>query len=70
MTSISATHKKRGRPATGKNPQVNVRMDPALKAALDVYASSMPDAPARSEIVRRIIQERLVELGYLDSSEK
>jgi len=45
-------------------------MDPALKKAIDAYAASKPDAPARSEAVRQIIRDRLISLGYLDSSEE
>ena len=54
--SISGTHKKRGRPATGKNPHVVVRMEPVAIARVDAFAE-------RNEINRSEAVRRLVELG-------
>jgi len=46
--------KKRGRPATGKDPLVGVRMPPALIAQVDAWASYQ--ATGRSEALRRLVE--------------
>ena len=51
--SISGIHRKRGRPATGKNPHVVVRMEPAAIKRVDAFAESQ--AINRSEAVRRLV---------------
>lgn len=69
MPSISVTPKKRGRPATGKHPPVNVRMPPDLADAIDSFSADENDKPARSEAIRRIIRDWLVGHGYLKAGE-
>jgi hypothetical protein len=54
--SIKAMPKRRGRPATGKDPQVVVRMPSALIAGVDAWATA-------KEIGRSEAFRRLVELG-------
>ena len=54
--SIKATPKKRGRPATGKDPQVNTRMPSELIVQVDRWATA-------NEVVRSEAIRRLVELG-------
>jgi hypothetical protein len=50
----SKPKKKRGRPATGKDPLVGVRMPPALIEQVDAWASYQ--AIGRSEAVRRLVE--------------
>lgn len=57
MSIENATPKKRGRPATGKQPHVSLRMAPEMIAALDTWAAEQADKPGRSECIRRIIAE-------------
>ena len=55
--SISEIQKaKRGRPATGRNPAVTVRLPDATIAKLDAHATA-------NEITRAEAIRRLVELG-------
>ena len=46
--------KRRGRPATGKNPQVVVRMPAPLIAAVDAWGTA--NDTARSEAIRRLVE--------------
>jgi hypothetical protein len=46
--------KRRGRPATGKDPQVVVRMPAALIAEVDAWAAT--NDAIRSEAVRRLVE--------------
>lgn len=48
--------KKRGRPATGANLAVGVRMPPEAIAALDRWRAAQPDLPSRPEAARRLIE--------------
>jgi hypothetical protein len=51
--------KKRGRPATGKDPQVVMRMPVAMRAAILKWAAGQPDKPTLSEATRRLIEKGL-----------
>ena len=55
--SIRVKPKKRGRPATGKDPLVGARLPPALIAQLDAWASR--EAIGRSEAMRRLLERAL-----------
>jgi hypothetical protein len=46
--------KRRGRPATGKDPQVVVRMPSSLIAAVDAWGEV--NETARSEAIRRLVE--------------
>jgi hypothetical protein len=46
--------KRRGRPATGKDPQVVVRMPSALIAEVDTWATA--NDAIRSEAIRRLVE--------------
>ena len=46
--------KKRGRPATGKDPQVVLRMPPELIAATDAWGEA--NDIGRSEAIRRLVE--------------
>jgi Arc/MetJ-type ribon-helix-helix transcriptional regulator len=49
--------KKRGRPATGKDPMFNFRMPDELAARLDEWCERQPEPkPSRSEAIRKFIQ--------------
>jgi hypothetical protein len=56
-TSIQVVPKKRGRPATGRDPLLTVRAPAELIAAIDKWASK--DKLARSEAVRQLIERGL-----------
>jgi hypothetical protein len=47
--------KKRGRPATGRGEQVQVRLQPLLMRQLDLWRENRTDAPTRPEAIRRLI---------------
>ncbi|WP_420794310.1 CopG family ribbon-helix-helix protein [Sphingosinicella microcystinivorans] len=53
--SISAHQKSRGRPATGRDPSISVRLPAELLAKLDVQRG---DA-TRSEAIRRLVEKGL-----------
>jgi hypothetical protein len=53
--SIKQIPKKRGRPATGKNPAVVVRFPPAIIGTIDEWAASTGDGVSRSEAIRRLV---------------
>ena len=55
--SIRVKSKKRGRPATGKDPLVGARLPPALIAQLDAWASR--GSIGRSEAMRRLLERAL-----------
>jgi len=57
--SISVTPKKRGRgrPATGKDPVMTVRLPKSLTERIDAHAKSR--AESRSEVMRRWIEAGL-----------
>lgn len=55
--SITVVPKKRGRPATGKDPLLTVRAPPHLLEAIDAWAAKAE--LARSEAVRQLIEAGL-----------
>jgi len=65
MASIKVIPKKRGRPATGKDPLIGFRVPPNIAAAIEKFASEEEDRPARSEAIRRILKDWLVAHRYL-----
>jgi hypothetical protein len=54
-SSKSVIPKKRGRPATGRDPLIAFRLPPETIAALTAWAARQPDKPSRSEALRRLI---------------
>jgi hypothetical protein len=56
--SIPVTQKKRGRgrPATGQDPTLTVRLPAALRSAIETWAKQQKDRPSRSEAIRRLIE--------------
>lgn len=63
--AISVKPKKLGRPASGKDPLVGVRMPPTLTAAVDQFAADQEPPLSRSEAVRTLVSEQLTTLGLL-----
>jgi hypothetical protein len=57
--SIGVVPKKRGRPATGRDPVTAIRLSPELRAAIDSWAANQDDNPPRSEAIRRMIEQVL-----------
>ena len=55
--SVKVIPKKRGRPATGKDPIVPVRMPPAVTEAIEAWADE--HGVSRSEAMRRLLEEAL-----------
>lgn len=55
--SPKASSKKRGRPATGKDPLITVRLPPDMIKALEKRAGR--EAMSRSEAIRRLIEAGL-----------
>ena len=52
-----SVHKKRGRPAgRSYGETIPVRLSPALKEKVDAWADTQPDAPSRSEALRRLVE--------------
>ncbi|MGJ2408930.1 hypothetical protein ACR8FJ_22465, partial [Salmonella enterica subsp. enterica serovar Paratyphi A] len=62
--------KKRGRPATGKQPHVSVRMEPGLTDAIDNFSNEQSDKPPRSVAIRRILKNWLIGNGYFRDDPK
>ncbi len=48
--------KKRGRPATGRDPLTALRLPPAMRANIENWAKQQSDNPSRSEAIRRLIE--------------
>ena len=54
--SIPVIHKKRGRPATGHDPVLTVRLSPATRVAIETWAKQQADKPSRSEAIRQLVE--------------
>jgi hypothetical protein len=48
--------RKRGRPATGKDPVSAIRLSPGLRMAIEAWAKQQPDKPSRSEAIRQLVE--------------
>jgi hypothetical protein len=53
--SVTVKPKKRGRPATGRDPFVGIRLAPELILEIDQW-SEKAKAPSRSEAIRRLVE--------------
>ena len=58
--SIRALPKKRGRPATGRDPVSAIRLSPGLIATIDKWAVRH-DVSSRSEAIRRLVEVGLAQ---------
>jgi hypothetical protein len=56
---IGTGSKRPGRPATGRDPVLTVRLPPALRSAIETWAKQQKDTPSRSEAIRRLIEAGL-----------
>jgi hypothetical protein len=54
--SIKVEPKKRGRPATGKDPLMGFRASPTMRASVVRWAENQPDTPTLSEAIRRLVE--------------
>jgi len=48
--------KRRGRPATGRDPVTAIRLSTALRQAVDEWSEKQEDQPGRSEAIRRLVE--------------
>lgn len=64
--SINVPQKNKGRPSTGQNPRVGVRLDRDIIDAIERFRSEEPDNPNTSQAIRRLLRESLEKLGYLE----
>jgi hypothetical protein len=54
--SISVHQKKRGRPATGRDPAVTIRLPETVLASVEHWAMSQEDQPPRSQAIRQLVE--------------
>ena len=54
--SVKVKPKKRGRPATGRDPFVGVRLPPFLISEIEKWAAGQSAGLSRSEAIRRLIE--------------
>jgi metal-responsive CopG/Arc/MetJ family transcriptional regulator len=57
--SIPVLRKKRGRPPTGQDPVLTLRLPTALRSAVESWARQQNDKPSRSEAIRRLLEVAL-----------
>jgi hypothetical protein len=50
---------QKGRPATGTNPSIGVRMTHEELEKLDEWRAKQPGIPTRPEAIRRLVQQAL-----------
>jgi hypothetical protein len=55
VSTKNVPQKKRGRPATGQDPHISLRLPVETIAAAEAWAAQQPDKPTRSEALRRLI---------------
>ena len=48
--------KKRGRPATGRDPVTAIRLPEDLRVRVEAWAARLSDTPSRSEAIRRLVE--------------
>jgi hypothetical protein len=56
VKSIKVEPKRRGRPATGKDPLMGFRASPVMRASVVKWAGNQPDNPTLSEAIRRLVE--------------
>jgi hypothetical protein len=54
--SIKVHQKKRGRPATGRDPAVTIRLPKEVLDAVEEWAARQDDSPARSPAIARLVE--------------
>jgi len=60
MPAPMKAKKKRGRPATGRDPVTAIRMPEDLRVRVEAWADKQRDTPSRSEAIRRLVEHGLV----------
>ena len=55
--------KRPGRPATGRDPVLAIRLPAALRSSIEAWAKRQFDRPSRSEAIRRLIEFALAVEG-------
>ena len=55
---MTRNQKRRGRPATGTNPSIGVRMSPETLERLDDWRRKQPDLPQIEQLVGQIAEQR------------
>jgi hypothetical protein len=55
MARKPESKKKGGRPATGRDPMVGLRLSPEKRRQVEEWAGEQEDKPAFSEAVRRLL---------------
>ena len=66
--SIGVVPKKRGRPATGRDPVTAIRLSEEFREAVDRAISDNAQPLSRSEYIRRVLGDHLRAKGYLPAA--
>jgi len=64
MSTKNISERGRGRPPVDSD-LLRFRAERDVINGLDAYAAAQPDQPARPEVIRRLLREKLTELGHL-----
>jgi|HubBroStandDraft_2_1064218.scaffolds.fasta_scaffold2658198_1 hypothetical protein len=56
MAKLIKGDPKRGRPATGKDPMVGVRMSEGFQGEIRAWAKRQPDNPPLAPAIRRLVE--------------
>lgn len=59
ISDDAQSQNRRGRPATGTNPSVGVRLPPDILKLVDRFRAAEADLPSRPEAIRRLIERGL-----------
>jgi hypothetical protein len=59
VAAVKKSKKKRGRPATGRDPVTAIRLPEELRVRVEAWATTERDTPSRSEAIRRLIEHGL-----------
>ena len=62
--------KKRGRPATGRDPVTAIRLPEDLRVRVEAWANKLRDTPSRSEAIRRLIEIGLANVRTARATDK
>ena len=70
QSTEKVTPKRPGRPATGRDPVLTVRLPPSTRLAIENWAKQQKDRPSRSEAIRRLIEIALTVSAIKHTSKK
>lgn len=62
-STLNASKKSRGRPATGKGAPIQVRLQPETLAKIDALREKQTPVPTRPEAIRQIIEATFKMMG-------